>query len=82
MWLDLGYPDIPIVPPWSLYPDGTVIHVNWESFSIGASVFIPAINLPVLISQMRKAAKLKGVELIHVERIEGGKLGIRFWRIR
>lgn len=48
---------------------------------MGASVFIPALNLSKLIRQMQREAELRGIRLVHAERIEAGKLGVRFWRV-
>ena len=62
-------------------PDGVVIKINWDDFVVGASVFIPAINLAELNKQMQIIAKEKEIKLKGFDRIEGGKLGMRFWRI-
>ncbi len=62
-------------------PDGVVIKINWDDFVVGASVFIPAINLTELNKQMQIIAKEKEIKLKGFDRIEGGKLGMRFWRI-
>jgi hypothetical protein len=45
------------------------------------SVFIPAINLAKLNKQMQSIANIKRFRLKGYERIEAGKLGMRFWRI-
>jgi hypothetical protein len=34
-----------------------------------------------LIRQMKREADLRGIKLAHAERIEAGKLGVRFWRL-
>lgn len=62
-------------------PDGVVININWGRFDIGMSVFIPAINLARLNKQMQTIANIKRFRLKGYERIEAGKLGMRFWRI-
>lgn len=61
-------------------PDGVPIEVVWSVFVVGASVFIPAINLTKLSRQMQAAAASRGMRVQWRERIEGGKLGMRFWR--
>jgi hypothetical protein len=66
---------------WQLNPDGVVIDVNWDAFVVGASLFIPAINLSALNKQMQIVAKDNNLILKGVQRIEAGKLGMRFWRI-
>jgi hypothetical protein len=58
-----------------------VIKINWDDFVVGASIFIPAINLAELNKQMQIVAKEKELKLKGYDRIEGGKLGMRFWRI-
>lgn len=62
-------------------PDGIPISVVWAALTVGASVFIPALNIPKLIKQMNQAARKRGIKLKAVERIEAGKLGARFWRL-
>jgi hypothetical protein len=68
-------------PTGEINPDGVQINVLWADFPIGASVFIPAINIMKLVRQMRKAANLRKMHLQWAERIESGKLGARFWRV-
>lgn len=75
-------PKTPIAFPWSVCPDGVIIAINWETLSIGASMFIPAINMPLLIKQVKAIARARDIELIYTERIESGRLGVRFWRMR
>jgi hypothetical protein len=62
-------------------PDGVVIGINWYSLDIGMSFFVPAVNLPILSKQVQKIADYKNLTLKGYERIENGKLGMRFWRI-
>ena len=62
-------------------PDGVVIDINWGAFEVGTSVFIPAINLTMLKKQMQILAKRKQMQIKGFDRIESGKLGMRFWRI-
>jgi len=74
----------PVFPqPYSkpINPDGVEIKVRWSLFPVGASVFIPAINLSKLIRQMQREASLREIRLVHAERIEAGKMGVRFWRV-
>jgi hypothetical protein len=62
-------------------PDGVVIDINWGAFEVGTSVFIPAVNLTRLKKQMQIFAKRKQMQIKGFDRIESGKLGMRFWRI-
>ena len=62
-------------------PDGLEIRVIWEHLAVGASVFIPAVNLVKLDRQVCKAATARNMRLAKAERIENGKLGLRYWRV-
>ena len=62
-------------------PDGVPINVVWDELVVGASVFIPAVNVRKLAIQMRNASLRRQMGLKGVERIEAGKLGMRFWRV-
>lgn len=64
-----------------IQPDGVPIFVAWHDLAIGTSVFIPAINLTKLRKQMTKEAERRGFRVVGWERIESGKLGMRFWRV-
>lgn len=64
-----------------LSPDGVRIKINWEQFVVGSSIFVPAINLVKLNKQMQEVAKFKEIQVKGFDRIENGKLGIRFWRV-
>jgi hypothetical protein len=62
-------------------PDGVAIAVNWDALEVGMSLFIPAINLLNLDRQVQKIAMRKNFSLKGFNRIENGRLGIRFWRV-
>jgi len=62
-------------------PDGLPINIKWELFVVGASMFIPAVNVTRLLRQVRAAARERKMKVHHIERIENGKLGARFWRV-
>ena len=64
-----------------LSPDGVRIKINWEQFVVGSSIFVPAINLVKLNKQMQEVAKVKEIQVKGFDRIENGKLGMRFWRV-
>jgi len=65
----------------TLRPDGVLIKIDWDTFDPGSSVFIPAVNTDKLHNQMMSRARDKGMKIKGFERIEGGLLGMRFWRI-
>lgn len=62
-------------------PDSVLIRIDWKFFEPGMSIFIPAVNVNRLEAQMKSAAKSRDYVVKGVERIEGGLLGMRFWRI-
>jgi hypothetical protein len=69
------------IPVGEINPDGVPINIIWADLVVGASVFVPAINMTRLYKQMLHAANTRGMQLKWVERIENGKLGMRFWRL-
>jgi hypothetical protein len=64
-----------------LSPDGVRIEIDWDKFVVGTSIFVPAINLVKLDKEMQEVARLKQIQLKGFDRIENGKLGMRFWRV-
>ena len=62
-------------------PDGVRMFVDWNRLGVGMSVFIPALNHEELKSQIGLLAKATGVIVRGHSRIEGGKYGMRFWRM-
>jgi hypothetical protein len=57
------------------------IAINWDLFVPGTSVFIPAVDLKRLHNQMQFLAQKHEIKVKGTERIEGGLLGMRFWRL-
>ena len=64
-----------------LKPDGVELRVDWWGVELGMSVFFPAVRTDLLIAALRIIAELTDYELVWRERVEGGKLGVRVWRI-
>jgi len=75
------YPSKYIRSDGAVNPDGLLIHIDWPNFTVGTSIFVPALNMHKLIKQMNRYAERHGMRLLSVERIETGKLGVRFWRM-
>ena len=71
----------PPKPPPEINPDGVVIKIPYNKWEVGMSVFIPALNLKKLKIQLRQVARHKGWRIEVKGRVEGGKLGLRIWRI-
>ena len=69
-----------ILRTYDLAPDGVRIEVNWDSMSIGTSIFIPCINTEDAIKEVNHICTEKGWEITSRVRIENGCLGVRFWR--
>jgi len=65
----------------SVMPDGLEIVIDWDSFPVNASVFIPSLNTTQLRKEMNQIAANKNIRLVGKELIEGGKWGMRFWRM-
>lgn len=55
--------------------------IDWSFFEPGMSIFIPAVNTVKLKDQVEKLTRNRGFRVKGVERIEGGLLGMRFWRL-
>ena len=75
------YPARYIRSDGAVNPDGLLIYIDWPNLKVGSSVFVPALNMHTLIKQMNRYAERYGMGLLSVERIETGKLGVRFWRM-
>ena len=45
------------------------------------SIFIPAVDTVKLKDQVEKLTRNRGFRVKGIERIEGGLLGMRFWRM-
>ncbi len=69
------------IRPVDLAPDGVRIMVDWAAIKPGMSVFVPAVDLGECVSQVYEITALRGWKVDHAVRIEGGKQGVRFWRI-
>lgn len=65
----------------TLNPDGVPIDVAWSEFEVGASVFIPAINTTKLLTQLKAVAQYHRWTIQHRIHSEGGKWGVRVWRV-
>ena len=64
-----------------LNPDGVPLSIDWQFFEPGMSIFIPAVDTKKLKYQLERLAINRGFKVKGMERIEGGLLGMRFWRM-
>ena len=70
-----------IVVPTDISPDGVRVIVDWGKFVSGSSVFIPTLHTARAINQLLKAANLERKQIVRRVRVEGGKYGVRVWRL-
>lgn len=61
-------------------PDGVQMSVDWGSFVIGSSVFVPCIDTERCKEQVLQIAKENKFEIETRRRIEDGRWGLRIWR--
>lgn len=64
-----------------LAPDGVCIRVAWDKFVPGASVFVPCINTLECVRQFHEVAQFNDWVWDSRIGIEGGRWGVRFWRV-
>ena len=62
-------------------PDGVRIRVNWDAFVVGASLFIPCINVTKGIRQLNAISRSKGFTIRSLAVVENDKIGVRTWRM-
>ena len=65
----------------TIAPDKAPIHITWERFTVGASVFVPCINTTKAMKQIKEITDPSDIQIRHSIRSEGGKWGVRIWRI-
>ena len=55
-------------------------NVNWAEFKVGASFFIPCLNIPLATKQVQDIAAQHGMRPFTIQTsIHEGMLGIRVW---
>ena len=64
-----------------LAPDGVLIRVRWDKFVPGASTFVPCINTLECVRQFNEIAQANDWVWDSRIGIEGGRWGVRFWRV-
>ena len=64
-----------------LAPDGVCIRVAWDKFVPGASVFVPCINTLECVRQFYDVSRRRDWVIDTRIGIEGGRWGVRFWRV-
>ena len=64
-----------------LAPDGVKIVVPWDKITAGGSFFVPCVNTVELVRQVFDITDKRNWSVVFRPRIEGGKWGVRFWRV-
>jgi hypothetical protein len=73
-------PMLPTLLPKVMAVDGVSYKLpQW--LNEGCSIFLPSINHKRTMKKLRRHYEERGWSLRYEERIEGGKLGIRVWRV-
>lgn len=61
-------------------PDGVLIRVNLDFMCVGASFFVPCLDIQLAKRQALDIGRQAGYTFLAKARIEGGMQGIRVWR--
>lgn len=64
-----------------LAPDGVPIRVLWDKFVPGASIFVPCVNTLECVRQLHEIGTTYDWTLDYRTVIEGGRWGVRVWRV-
>lgn len=68
-------------PKLALIVGGVEYDIDWRSFKIGQSVFLPCLNPDKMEEVLRKEAAVRDCRLSVKHVIENGVQGIRAWRL-
>jgi hypothetical protein len=63
-----------------LEPDGVIITVSWGNMEVGASIFVPCINVDVCKRQVKEVIDMFEWTVIMRVCVEDYRLGLRIWR--
>tara|TARA_R110001583_G_scaffold73044_3_gene203773 strand:+ start:57 stop:251 length:195 start_codon:yes stop_codon:yes gene_type:complete len=61
--------------------NGTDYQIDWPSFEIGTSIFLPAVDTKAALAAIDKESKRLEFDYVHKIVIEDGVQGIRVWRL-
>ena len=61
--------------------DGVIVSENWDAMVLGASFFVPCINIEKATKQTKDIALIKDWKIVTRVTIEDNKLGVRVWRV-
>jgi len=71
---------MPVLKIDDIAPDGVRIVIDWGTFELGASMFIPCVDTEEAVKQLRKITSRKGIKFSHKAMIVNEKWGVRIWR--
>ena len=61
--------------------EGIEYELDWDSFSVGASVFIPTVATDNVIKQVRSSANQHNAQVVCRIGERGGFWGVGIWRV-
>ena len=64
-----------------IYVEGIKFRVDWKSFAIGSTFWVPCLDPDDVIFQITKKCREMGMEVKAVKSIENGFMGVRAWRM-
>lgn len=59
----------------------TRYYVEWRKIPPGGSIFLPVVRGKSVLDQVTDICNHLRLRMVYQERIEGGKYGLRFWRV-
>ena len=60
---------------------GVTYRIDWDTFKVGWSFFVPCTNVIDAEAIIKKEAKARKVKVVCKSVIEGKLRGLRFWRL-
>jgi hypothetical protein len=64
-----------------IFFDGARLTVDWRAMGVGASIFIPCVNVSAAVKCIEKIFARKKWQARYAVRIERHIMGLRVWRI-
>lgn len=61
---------------------GLSFRINWSKFIVGASFFIPCLDIEATLAEVTTVTKRLGYKIKSQPTVDRGIYGLRIWRIR
>ena len=61
---------------------GLSFRINWPKFIVGASFFIPCLDIEATLAEVTTVTKRLGYRIKSQVTVDRGVYGLRIWRIR